>query len=219
MVRFILGKLRYKLLREQKVFCIGLNKTGTTSIEKSLRRLGYRMGNQAEGEHLLKSYISRDYKPILRLCYKADAFQDAPFSFPFTYIILHEHFPEAKFILSIRDNADQWYDSVVRYHGKLFANGKVPTKEDLMKSQYRYPGFIWEAQKALYNITDNDPYDKSALIDYYNRHNADVRDYFKFNSNFLEINLSDGEAYGKMCKFLGKEPQENGFPWLNKSGQ
>jgi len=34
-------------MKLQKVFCIGYNKTGTTSINKMLRDFGYRMPSQS----------------------------------------------------------------------------------------------------------------------------------------------------------------------------
>jgi len=68
-----------------KIFCIGFNKTGTTTIESVLKSFGYKMGDQVKGERLLNSWLSRDFKPIVELCKTAEAFQDIPFSLPYTY--------------------------------------------------------------------------------------------------------------------------------------
>lgn len=205
-----------KFLRE-KVFCIGLNKTGTTSIEKALQDLGYKLGNQVAGEMLLKEYAVRNFKPILNFCHTADAFQDAPFSYPFTFLFLDEHFPNAKFILTVRDNADQWYESMVNFHAKLFGNGKIPTKEDLQKAVHIYEGRPWEGNRVLFNTPEDDVYHKPTLISYYERHNADVREYFRVKKNFIELNVSEKGAYKAMCDFLGKKPVTDDFPWLNKT--
>jgi len=89
------------------VFCIGLVKTGTTSLERALKDLGYRLGDQRKGEALLPAYAVRNFRPIVEFCLTADAFQDAPFSYPFTYIALDQSFPNARFILRfamIRNN-------------------------------------------------------------------------------------------------------------------
>lgn len=201
----------------EKVFCIGFPKTGTTSLEHALKDLGYRLGDQLQGELLLEAYAARNFKTIVEFCLTADAFQDAPFCFPFTYIALDQSFPNAKFILSVRDDADQWYRSLVRFHGNLFADGRIPVKEDLIRATYRYPGFVWEAVRLVWNTPEDDIYHKPTLVSYYERHNADVRDYFRRESNFLEINLSDKAAYERLCKFLGKEPIAEDFPWLNPS--
>jgi hypothetical protein len=201
----------------EKVFCIGLSRTGTTSLEQALKDLGYRLGDQHQGELLLQEYTVRNFRPIVEFCLTADAFQDAPFSFPFTYLALDQSFPNAKFILSVRDDSDQWYRSLVRYHSNLFGGGRIPTKDDLVRSTYSYPGFVWESVKLLLNPAEEDIYHKPTLVSYYDRHNADVRDYFRSKSNFLEINVSDKRAYGRFCDFLGKEPIAEDFPWLNSS--
>jgi hypothetical protein len=199
----------------EKIFCIGLSKTGTTSLERALKDLGYRLGDQHQGELLLPAYAARNFRPIVEFCLTADAFQDAPFSFPFTYLALDQSFPNAKFILSIRDDSDQWYRSLVGFHSKLFGDGRIPVKDDLVRATYSYPGFVWESTKILVNPREDDIYHKPTLVSYYDRHNADVRDYFRIKSNFLEINLSDKAAYRKFCDFLGKEPVAQDFPWLN----
>jgi hypothetical protein len=202
----------------EKVFCIGLSRTGTTSLEQALKDLGYRLGDQHQGELLLPEYAVRNFRPIVEFCLTADAFQDAPFSFPFTYLALDQSFPNAKFILSVRGDSDQWYRSLVRYHSNLFGGGRLPTKDDLVGTTYSYPGFVWESFKVLLNASgEEDIYNKPRLVSYYDRHNSDVRDYFRSKSNLLEINVSDKAAYGKLCDFLGKEPIAEGFPRLNSS--
>jgi hypothetical protein len=221
-LRFHLQRMHLRALKTEandapKVFCIGLNKTGTTSLEIALKNLGYKMGNQYHGEMLLKDYARRNFKPIIQFCSTADAFQDAPFSFPFTFYFLDQAFPNAKFLLTVRDDADQWYNSLVNFHAKIFGGGKVPTKEVLQNAYYRYKGRPWEASRVLFNTPEYDVYHKPTLISYYERHNADVREYFRLKQNFLEINLSEPGAYLKMCAFLGKEPIDNDFPWLNKT--
>lgn len=202
---------------KEKVFCIGANKTGTTSLEQALKDIGYQLGDQYTGEMLLQDFGKRNFKPIVEFCHSADAFQDAPFSFPYVFIMLDQYFPNAKFILTVRDSADQWYDSMVNFHAKLFGNGKVPTKEVLQKSFYRYEGRPWETNRVLWNTPEDDVYNKEILTEYYNRHNANVRDYFRTKDNLIELNLSASGEYKRMCDFLGKKPIGDDFPWLNKT--
>lgn len=46
-----------------KIFCIGANKTGTTSLGHTLKQLGFNLGNQRHAEskylssHVLKSHL------------------------------------------------------------------------------------------------------------------------------------------------------------------
>src|SRR4051812_14602679 len=98
---------------KEKVFCIGLNKTGTTSMKKVLENFGYKLNIQREAEMLSVEYSKRNFKPVIDHCLTADAFQDAPFSFPYTFVILDHYFPNAKFVLTVRDSTEQWYKSMV----------------------------------------------------------------------------------------------------------
>src|SRR5690554_2768849 len=137
-----------------KIFCIGRNKTGTTSLEAALNELGYKMGDQSSGEALLEDYKNRNWKPIVDFCKTAEAFQDVPFSWPYTWLILHFHFPEAKFILTIRDE-EQWYNSLVRFHSKLFSNGKnPPNNKELQDAVYHRKGFMWETNRVVWQTPE-----------------------------------------------------------------
>ncbi len=205
--------------KDKKVFCIGRNKTGTTSLELGLKNLGFRLGNQRAGELLIEAWAERNFKPIIELAYTADAFQDIPFSLPYTYQALDQHFPNAKFILSLRDSAEHWYSSMVRFHSKLWADGvRVPTTEDLKHANYIRKGYPYQARQLIYDVPLDDPYNKQCLFEHYYRHNENVRDYFRHRPNkLIVVNVSKPGDYNKMCNFLGKEPVGNDFPWLNKS--
>lgn len=204
-----------------KIFCIGAGKTGTTSIEKALSDFGYNMGNQSEGELLLDDYIQRNFKAIINFCKTADAFQDAPFCFQHTYQALDQYYPKAKFVLTIRDSDTVWYQSLVRFHSKLFADGKrIPTWKDLKQAPYRYKGYTAEVRKNVFGIFEYEaPYHEEKLKKYYNTHNASVADYFKNKNNLLILNISEPEAYQKLCEFLNKKPLYDVFPWENKTSE
>ncbi len=76
-----------------KIFCIGQNKTGTTSIRKACEDLGFDVGNQRVAENLLINYLENDFKSIIDYCKTANVFQDFPFSWPETYKHLDKAFP------------------------------------------------------------------------------------------------------------------------------
>ncbi len=205
------------LKQKPKVFCIGANKTGTTSLEQALRDLGFKLGNQARAELLIHEYAQRDFHSIIDYCSVAQAYQDIPFSLPYTYIALDNAFPGSKFILSIRDNEDQWYQSLIRFHAKRYGIEGKPTREHLLSDPYRYRGFLWEANRIIYGTPESDPYHEDTLKEHYRRHNQDVIDYFKFRDNLLVLNLAERGSYPKLCNFLEREPVYEDFPWLNKS--
>lgn len=204
---------------KKKIFCIGSGKTGTTSLERALKDFGYKLGNQEQGELLVNDYVKRNFKAIVKFCKTAEAFQDAPFSFKHTFIALDQAYPDSKFILTVRDSDKQWYESLKGFHTKLFGKeGKLPTQQDLKLAKYRYKGYVWDTKTKVFGITENDePYDEMILKDYYNSHNIAVIDYFKHKNNLLVINLSDKSSYLKFCKFIGRKPLYNEFPWENKT--
>tara|TARA_R110002012_G_scaffold319389_2_gene539628 strand:+ start:11786 stop:12097 length:312 start_codon:yes stop_codon:yes gene_type:complete len=85
--------------KNPKIFCIGHNKTGTTTMQAVLAGFGYDLGNQRQGELLLDAWYARDFNQIIEYCHTAEAFQDVPFSLPDTYKELDEAFPDAKFFV------------------------------------------------------------------------------------------------------------------------
>lgn len=216
------GKAVYTTLRafgRPKVFCVGLNKTGTTSLQKEMELQGYVVGNQRQAELLFDDWVKRDFRRIIRYCRTAQFFQDAPFSLPYTFMAVDQAFPVSKFILTLRDNAEIWYNSLVRFHSKLWGNGNIPpTSEDLRNATYIYKGFPYHSRFCVNNVPEEDPYNKNVLIDYYNTHNKNVIDYFRHRPNeLLVINLKIAEDYSRFCKFIGCKQIRDHFPWENRT--
>ena len=118
-----------------KYFCIGMNKTGTTSLKFLFEDLGFHVGDQRKAEILTgKFYLDQNFKPIIDYCQSAQVFQDIPFSYPDTYKYLDKAYPNSKFILTVRNDSEQWYNSVIQFHAKLFgSDGRIPTGNDLKK--------------------------------------------------------------------------------------
>ena len=201
-----------------KIFCIGRNKTGTVSLTKALRDLGIIVAEQKPVELLIHDWERRDFRKIVSFCRTAQAFQDIPFSLPFTFQHLDLCFPGSKFILTIRDNPDQWYSSLINFHSKLFGCGKIPDYDDLKNATYVYPGWILEANRAIYQTPADDLYNREILINHYNFHNQSVMEYFRHRPNdLLVINLAEKGAYAKFCEFIGKPCTREEFPWENRT--
>lgn len=209
-----------------KIFCIGRNKTGTTTLFEALQTLGYSMGDQLTAEKMLFDYAKRDFRNLIQYCHSADAFQDVPFSFPYTFIAMDQAFPDSRFILTVRDSAEQWYDSMIRFQSKVHSlpsgtneANHVPTAEELKNSTRVFPGFAYHTKKIVFNTPDSDLYNRETLIENYNMHNDMVQDYFRATpEKLLVINVAEPDAYRRLCEFLGISQQEqNGFSWLNKT--
>lgn len=208
-----------KVRGKQKIFCIGLNKTGTTSMKVAMKELGFAVGDQRSAEMLVDDWARRDFRRLIRYCRSAQFFQDVPFSYPFTYIAIDQAFPGSKFILTVRDTPEQWYKSLTRFHAKKWGkDGRIPTKEDLQEATYIYKGRPWHTNR-LYSITpEDDPYNKELLIKDYIDYNRMVCDYFRHRpDDLLVLNIAEKEAYPKLCYFLGKPCKKKEFPWANKT--
>jgi len=202
----------------KKVFCIGHNKTGTTSIGYALEDLGYKVGIQSEAELLLDDWAIRDFRRIIRYCRTAEAFQDIPFSLDFTYQILDHAYPSSKYILTVRNNADEWYQSLVRFHSKIMQVHGIPTANDLKNFDYRGKGWIWRAQKYIFGIDESTLYDEKIYKAQYTSYNNRILEYFRFRSqDLLVINLADPDSMKSLCRFLGIPYEDQKMPHLNKS--
>jgi len=207
--------LSFRRMRERKVFCIGRNKTGTTSIKKALSDLGYRVGNQRQAERLAKYWRDRDFEPIIEYCRSAEAFQDVPFSLPFTYVIMDQAFPQSKFVLSVRDS-DDWYESYVRHQKQIIGTEKLPTPEELKSHPYVRGGWLYDL-KVWLGRPEEKFYDQAFLKGRYTQYNRDVKDYFRFRDNLLTIDVAEDNAYQQLCTFLNREPVYEEMPWKNKT--
>jgi len=206
-------------LGQPKVFGIGRNKTGTTSLTHAMAELGYRVGNQRQGELLMKSWAKRDFRRIAHYCRTAQFFQDIPFSLPFTFQAMDLYYSGSKFILTIRD-AEAWHDSMVRFHRLPSVHAqKALSLEALKEATYCYRGFAYDTKVLVYELPGDDPYDKETLISHYDYHNRMVRDYFRHRpDDLLVLDVSENNAYYKLCDFLGVARRSSRFPWENKSG-
>lgn len=218
-----IARIKNQLLRSNspKVFGVGLNKTGTTSLKVAMDNLDFKCGDQRIAEKLFQDWKLRNFNQIIEHCKSAQFFQDIPFSLDYTYILMDHAFPNSKFILTLRNDEEQWYESVVKFHSRKWGkNGDIPTKEDLISSNYIYKGWAWDVINATFKSPENDPYNKDALINYYRQRNYEIQQYFKFRKDdLLILNIAQKGSYQELCEFLKKENNDNKieFPWENRT--
>ena len=201
-----------------KVFCIGFNKTGTTSIEAFLSDLGHSLGDQRTGELLLDDVNEGRMDGLQDLARTADAFQDVPFSCPGVFRHLARFFPDAKFILTVRDSPDQWYKSLTRYHATLLGIDTTPTGAQLKEALYCSPGWLLRAVTTICGTTADDPYNYRRAAASYLRHIDATRDYFRGSPDRLvQVNVRDTDSARRIVEFLGLEYTGQTMPHLNVS--
>jgi len=201
-----------------KIFCIGQNKTGTTSLYAAFKDLGLVVADQEKAEALMDFYAAGEFDPIIKYCRYSQVFQDFPFSYPETFKIVDQAFPGSKFILSVRDNPEQWYQSYTRFLAKVAGNGKLPDVNDLKNHKYIWKGWFWKSVHELFKTPENDIFNKDALIKHYIKYNNDVIEYFKNRpDDLIIINLSEKGDYKRLMDFLNISSPYNSFPWINKT--
>ena len=125
-----------------KVFVIGMNKTGTTTLYATLKDLGFEMGDSKVGEVMAAEYFQTDsIRNLNNYIESAQAFQDVPFSIPGFYKQLAENYPKAKFILTIRSSSEQWLNSLKKYQTVRLSpkSNQHITEGDIEKSNYVSP--------------------------------------------------------------------------------
>ncbi|WP_242155134.1 sulfotransferase family protein [Aestuariivivens sediminis] len=171
---------------KQKVFVIGFQKTGTTSLEHALQYLGYRV--YGGDKNLMKYTNSDDLKAYIKTTLHSwDAVQDMPW--PLFYKELYEIYPEAKYILTLR-NTNTWIRSVVTY----FASIRIPL------------------HKTIYGVPCAEGYE-FRYKEVYEQTNARILKFFKNKPNFLVMEMEKDFNYQTLCGFLNIDeiPQE-AFP-------
>ncbi|MFN7630750.1 MAG: sulfotransferase, partial [Cyanobacteriota bacterium] len=139
--------------------------------------MGYDFGDQRTAALFLDDLIQGDFSGLLRFCQNAEAFKGIPFSCPKIYEALDKEFPGSRFILTIRDSSEQWFESLVTFHSKILQTPGTPTYDDLASStKGPYRGFLL---KAMTYIFPNMPlYCKDGYMRVYNEHNQEAVSYF-----------------------------------------
>jgi Sulfotransferase domain len=176
-----------------KVFGIGLNKTGTSSLHEALTVLGYTSLHFAGPERaaLIRRAVA-ERKPLLHyLDPRYDAFSDTPIS---NYFYLADvQYPGSKFILTVRDLND-WLDSRRRH---------------VEKNQRRKAAGHYEGKFLSVNL--------EAWEAEYRYHDGAVRSYFADRPrDLLVLDVTEGPGWEPLCEFLGRPVPAEPFPWSNK---
>jgi 3'(2'),5'-bisphosphate nucleotidase len=176
-----------------KIFGIGLSKTGTTSLAHALEILGYKTRDYPGLVH----YSPGDLTSIdASLLDAYDALTDTPI--PSFYRELDAKYPDAKFILTIRD-AEGWLKSCKKQFTQKLAEKQNEAHNQLFMDLYGCT--VFDEQKFLGG------YEKfvSGTLEYFENRPQDL----------LVINVVAGEGWEKLCPFLGQPVPEIPFPKAN----
>ena len=218
---YSLNRMRRGRRGPGKIFCIGRNKTGTTSLESFFRSNGLRVGNQARAELLIDDWARGEFGPIVEYCRTAEVFQDVPFSLAHTYAALDQAYPDSRFVLTIRSSPEEWYNSLVRFLAQTMMSSSIPPSlADLERFSYRgvRKGWLLKTHTLVYGYPAVPLFDKGAYMAHYEAHNAAVIDYFNHRDDLLMVNLAERDAFERLCRHTGLDPAlARPLPHLNKS--
>lgn len=178
-----------------KLFIIGLPRTGTTSISVALLEYGFKVAHTA--------YTKRAFE-------LADVISDAPCFCD--YQQLDTLFPGSKFVYLDRA-LENWVPSMQMLLKKMLANLDQKT------------GHFSPVLKRSFNttfslFTTSDPLNEQHLAACYRKHQHQVFDYFSTREDFLKIDVSCSESLKKLLTFLNVTPEGIvEFPRLNVGKQ
>lgn len=175
-----------------KVFGIGLNKTGTTTLGIVFELFGYKhAGNNLD---LTRAAKKGDLAMVYEYVEDYDSFEDWPY--PLIYQQLDTKFPGSKFILTTRKDSKKWVQSL-KIHSLI--TGPTEYRELVY-------GFSMPQGREIEHIK------------FYEDHNQKARQYFQNREkDFLEVCWEKGSGWEELCKFLSKDKPTIPFPHANKS--
>lgn len=164
-----------------KVFVIGYNKTGTTSLGIALKMLGY---DHSSFNHFVwrKLYKNGDIPSVIQYTSKFESFDDLPWLKEDMIPILDESFPNSKWIYLTREK-EAWKKSFKRWSSKM---GRNVDESEGWKGYLKHSNFVNQ---------------------YFSQH----------QSNYIEMSVSQPDAFRTLANFLGKEAPFTDLPHENKS--
>jgi hypothetical protein len=182
-----------------KVFGIGFQKTGTSSLDQAFRILGYRTdkgvfintpGRKSSLRIDPPLTAAKVLERVLPIAREREAFSDNPW--PLLFRELDALFPGSRFILTLRD-PQSWIASLVRHFG-----GR---ESDMLE---------W-----IYGVRAVRGHESGCLT-VYEAHNAAVRAHFASRPGaLLEIDVEKQPRWNELCAFLGKPIPSGPFPRAN----
>lgn len=185
-----------------RVFCVGFNKTGTTTMGRCFTALGLNPVAEPRSPYMRYQALSalifehNNFEPALQTANYFRSFQDRPWNVWDMYRKLDQRFPGSFFVMTERE-PESWWRSVEKW--LLVTNPKDTAKLGRYLHHLRVASL-----------------DKSSFIAAYTRHNLAVKSHFAGRRNFTVMNLEGGDKWEKLCNFLELPVPNLEFPHANR---
>lgn len=164
-----------------KIFIIGFNKTGTSSLHKALVMLGYPGIHGTMPNHIKVEKAIKENKKLLEYFNTniihfsdLDILKD-------NFKLLDEEYPNSKFILNTRDKKEWLISRKNHLQDYLYHINKGTNKYA--------KGWRWTEESVEQWETE------------WETHHKNVISYFKDKNNLLIIDVTKGEGFEKLCPF------------------
>lgn len=176
-----------------KIFGIGLNKTGTTTLGDCLQQLGFR--HTSFSLPLLEQVAIGEFEPLLQTVASHDSFEDWPY--PLVFERLDRHFPGSRFILSRRSSPERWFESFQAH--ALRTDPQMGARARSLAYGLPYPQL-----------------DPELHLRRYCQHLERVRAYFAQRpDDLLEVCWEEQASWEPLCAFLQRPVPDLPFPHAN----
>ncbi len=178
-----------------KIFGVGLPKTGTSTLGRCFEILGYK---KAPYNLQLINQIARgNYSDLKAEIDQYDCFEDWPW--PVIYKYLLEQYPQAKFVLTLRANERVWLNSLQKHTSR-----NTRKNSEYLRQQFFGSPNPWD--------------DEEVYLNFYRNHIVEVTELFKDKPDqLLIVNWEDEDGWQELCDFLGLEIPEIDFPHMNQA--
>jgi tetratricopeptide (TPR) repeat protein len=188
--------------RKPKVFGIGLSKTGTTTLARALRELGFQVLDWLNP--LTREMMSDED------LYLFDAFTDTPVATGFER--LYHLFSHSLFVYTERP-LDSWKPSILQHWRRHYGvNGFEHARHELsLPDRFHHGRQFRSLRQSLY-------FNHSSFESAYLAHDRRVRNFFqdKPPGRLLEFDVFSGDGWPQLCAFLGRAIPSTPFPWENR---
>jgi hypothetical protein len=200
------GKATATTKPEPKVFGIGLSKTATSSLTVALRRLGYRTLHWVHGGQKILGWPEYFY---------ADAATDTPCCAQFES--LYHSFQDSRFIYTVRDIPD-WKSSIISHFGM---ESPQEFRKRWGENAFWSTQSGWPSYNAMRHIQiHNNLYARhETWEEAYHAYDKRVCRFFedKPDDRLLVMNITGGDGWDKLCRFLDHPVPDDSFPHIGKT--